>query len=79
VLGPTAESESTNATVIAPDASTTPVTQGRRSRHPDGQVSILVAKPYPTGKLETHFVLPRILSEPMRPYPMNKLRLANKV
>ncbi|KAN0134022.1 hypothetical protein V8E53_008240 [Lactarius tabidus] len=36
LLGPTAESETNNASVIAPDATTTPSTQGRRSLHPDG-------------------------------------------
>jgi hypothetical protein len=36
VLGPTAESETNNAPIIAPDATLTPSTQGRRSRHPDG-------------------------------------------
>ncbi|KAH9176248.1 hypothetical protein EDB89DRAFT_2065612 [Lactarius sanguifluus] len=37
LLGPTAESETKDAPVIAPDATLTPDTQGRRSRHPDGQ------------------------------------------
>ncbi|KAI9442279.1 hypothetical protein H4582DRAFT_2072823 [Lactarius indigo] len=35
--GPTAESETNDASVIAPDASTIPDTQGRRSLHPSGQ------------------------------------------
>jgi hypothetical protein len=39
MFGPTAESENNNAPVKAPDASTTPVNQDRRSRGPDGQVS----------------------------------------
>ena len=39
IFGQTAESQTNDAPVIAPDASITPVTQGRRSRHPDGQVS----------------------------------------
>ncbi|KAH9038703.1 hypothetical protein EDB85DRAFT_2141596 [Lactarius pseudohatsudake] len=37
VLGRTAEEETKNAPAIAPDATTMPVTQGRRSRRPDGQ------------------------------------------
>ncbi|KAH8992771.1 hypothetical protein EDB86DRAFT_3078977 [Lactarius hatsudake] len=36
VLGPTAESGTNDAPVIAPDATVTPDTQGRRSRHPEG-------------------------------------------
>lgn len=37
IFGPTAESENNNAPVIAPDASTMPVSTGRRSLRPDGQ------------------------------------------
>lgn len=35
--GEDATPETNNAPVIAPDASTTPVTKGRRSHRPDGQ------------------------------------------
>jgi len=37
LLGPTAESETRNAEIIAPQASTEPNTVGRRSKGPDGQ------------------------------------------
>jgi hypothetical protein len=50
VLGPTAESEADNTQVIAPDATITPVTQGRRSRHPDGQDPFRSEAPAPADK-----------------------------
>ncbi|KAH9025483.1 hypothetical protein EDB84DRAFT_1564049 [Lactarius hengduanensis] len=37
ILGRSAESETKDAPVIAPQASTAPVTQGRRSLGPDGK------------------------------------------
>ncbi|KAI0256037.1 hypothetical protein BJV78DRAFT_1168766 [Lactifluus subvellereus] len=37
IFGPTAESQTKNAEVIAPDASTQPISQGRLSTAPNGQ------------------------------------------
>ncbi|KAI9442278.1 hypothetical protein H4582DRAFT_2072822 [Lactarius indigo] len=50
VFGPTAESETKNALTIAPDASTIPTTQGRRSLHPDGQDIYRGNEPAPVDK-----------------------------
>ncbi|KAF8265514.1 hypothetical protein EI94DRAFT_1831156 [Lactarius quietus] len=50
VLGPTAESETNNAPIIAPDATITPVTQGRRSLRPDGQDPFRSDAPAPADK-----------------------------
>ncbi|KAI9437677.1 hypothetical protein H4582DRAFT_2077272 [Lactarius indigo] len=53
VLGKTAESQTKHASVIAPEASTTPVTQGRRSQAPDGKDSYHkkpAQEPAPTPK-----------------------------
>ncbi|KAI9455363.1 hypothetical protein BJY52DRAFT_1213342 [Lactarius psammicola] len=50
VFGSTAESEVSNAAVIAPDASTIPVTQGRRSRAPDGKDPFRSEAPAPADE-----------------------------
>ncbi|KAH9061351.1 hypothetical protein EDB87DRAFT_1682773 [Lactarius vividus] len=50
VFGPTAESETNDAPIIAPDATITPATQGRRSRRPDGQDPFSGEVPAPADK-----------------------------
>jgi len=50
VFGQTAESQYNDAPVIAPDASTMPVTQGRRSHRPDGQDPFHSSAPIPADE-----------------------------
>ncbi|KAH9083334.1 hypothetical protein EDB83DRAFT_2511599 [Lactarius deliciosus] len=50
VLGHSAESETKDAPVIAPQASTTPVTHGRRSQGPSGKDVFHSQEPAPAAK-----------------------------